>query len=105
MNWELDTLDGWTAYRESMESISEGFWRRWRPRIMTHLYYQTKHGKNRLRYQFGYEIHGYGTVVGHCRHHRPHRTMGGAGACRDRFLAGKPDIWWNRLPWMREYHG
>lgn len=41
------------------------------------------------RYQFGYEIAGYGTVVGHCCHHS-HKSRGAAEDCGRRFLAGKP---------------
>lgn len=100
-NWSLDTLEGWKDYQRSMEAISPGYFSRWRPRILTYLYYVTRRGTTRLRYQFGYEIHGYGTVVGHCRNHKPHRTVAGAARCRDRFLSGEPDSWWNRMPWNK----
>lgn len=48
------------------------------------------------RYQFGYEIAGYGTVVGHCCWHS-HRTREAAEDCGRRFLAGKARRRWRRL--------
>lgn len=47
------------------------------------------------RYQFGYEIGGYGTVVGHCVVHS-HKTEAGAEECGRRFLAGLPPRRWRR---------
>lgn len=44
------------------------------------------------RFQFGYEIGGYGTVIGHCCHHS-HRSREAAEDCGERFLAGKPPQW------------
>lgn len=56
------------------------------------------------RYQFGYEIAGYGTVVGYCCHHS-HKTRESAEDCGARFLAGKPPNWWWRLPRLMQYGG
>lgn len=40
-------------------------------------------------YQFGYEVCGYGTVVGYCADH-VHATRDGAEECGTRFFAGEP---------------
>lgn len=48
-------------------------------------------------YQFGYEIGGYGTVVGYCYHHEPHPTRAGAMECGRRFLNGEPELLKDRL--------
>lgn len=50
-------------------------------------------------YQFGYEIGGYGTVVGYCNHHEPHPTASGAMECGRRFLNQEPELLRDR--WRR----
>lgn len=39
-------------------------------------------------WQYGHEIEGHGTVVGHCKNHRPHKTAAQAADCGSRFEAG-----------------
>ena|SRR6187431_221110 len=41
-------------------------------------------------YQYGFEIGGYGFIVGWCKLHRPHKTRLGAVACGKRFEDGRP---------------
>ena len=85
---DLSTLDGWNAHCARMlDAAGPGFFDRNRLRAMRHL---------DGYYQFGYEIGGYGTVVGHCVHHT-HKTEVGAAECGARFLAGLPP----RRRWMR----
>lgn len=95
---DLSTLDGWNRHIYDMEMAEPGFWERNPVRVITHLNSWPR------RYQFGYEIAGYGTVIGHCRHHKKHKTPESAFICGQRFLAGKPPLWRDRLPWMREEH-
>lgn len=93
---DLSTLDGWNEHCAYMESVSSGFWVRNPLRVLTYL------GDPVRCYQFGYEIEGYGTVVGHCRNHKRHKTAQAAFECGQRFLEGKPPRWQDRLPWMKE---
>ena len=41
-------------------------------------------------WQYGYEIEGYGTVLGYCLRHRPHNTREQAAKCGARYEAGQP---------------
>lgn len=85
----IDTLDKWQKEEAWAISQREDWFTTYRLRALMRLHDG--------RYQFGYEIAGYGTVVGHCCHHS-HKTQQAAEGCGQRFLAGKPPRWWWRLP-------
>ena len=87
MSKHIATLEEWHTYREAMEADNPGFFQRNRLRALRAFgdYY----------YQFGYEVAGYGTIVG-CTHR--HKTKERAEACGRRVLAGIPTwhIWRKR---------
>lgn len=83
----------WREHFAEVERDAPGFWKRHPLRAMARV---------RGGYQFGYEIEGYGTVVGHCASHRPHKTAGDAASCGQRFLRGEPARLIDRMPWRRE---
>ncbi len=95
---DISTLDGWNAHVKYMEERAPGFWEANPPRVIIHM------TAGKRCYQFGYEIAGYGTIIGHCRHHKRHATPESAFLCGHRFLSGKPPLWRYRLPWMKEDH-
>lgn len=89
---QIASLAEWREHVAAIEAADPGFWKRHHARAMSRL-----HGG----YQFGYEIEGYGTVVGHCTQHKPHQSEADAIECGRRFLAGKPPRLVDRMPWRR----
>lgn len=86
--------DDWDAHVVYMEENSPGFWDIYKLRAMYELRTRTRN-----HYRFGYEIQGYGTVVGYCGHHEPHPTEQSALECGRRFLNGEPELLRDR--WRR----
>lgn len=84
MSDKIITLDAWDEHVVAMEETAAGFWERQRLRAMFNLFLRG--------YQFGYEIAGYGTVVGYCATHEPHPDEAGALECGRRFLNGEPEL-------------
>ena len=89
-----DLRDRWDEHVVRMAERVPGFWARNRLRAMFRLY-------GDRGYQFGYEIGGYGTVVGYCNNHKPHATEAEALECGRRFLSGEPEPIKQRMPWRR----
>lgn len=84
----IDTLAEWKAHAARMCEVREDWFTEY-----------PLYGMRRSRdgvYQFGYEIVGNGTIVGHCSHH-VHKSRSAAEDCGRRFLAGQPPRWWWRL--------
>lgn len=89
---KIQTLKEWQAHVSSIREAAPGFWKRHPVRAMRRI---------RGGYQFGYEVEGYGTVVGHCTQHRPHKRQAEAAECGRRFLAGEAPRLVDRMPWRR----
>ncbi|MCT7369445.1 hypothetical protein [Mycolicibacterium llatzerense] len=84
----LDTLAKWREHKAEMTDYRSGYFEDYPLYAMRRSYDG--------RYQFGYEIVGHGTVVGHCCHHA-HKSRTKAEKCGRRFLSGQPPRWWWRV--------